>query len=90
MTNVTNRGTFECHTVTTIENRNINVTFFWNIQMFLKFGTYKSMDLWKGHLYLWMYGRNIRIYGYMEGKFVHTNAHQIRNIKINGLMDGTL
>ncbi len=42
------------------------------------------------HINLWIYGRNIRIYGYMEGKFVHTNAHQIRNIQINGLMDGTL
>ena len=41
--------------------------FFWNIQMFLKFGTYKSMDLWNGHLNLWIYGRNIRLYGYMEG-----------------------
>ena len=51
-----------------------------NIQMFLKFGTFKSMDIWNGHLCLWIYGQNISIYGYMEGKFVHTNAHQIKNM----------
>ena len=82
MTNVANHGTFACRTVTTIENRYINVTFseIWNIQMFLKFGTYQiygymewtfmSMDIWTEH----------SIYGYMEGKFVHTNAHQIKNM----------
>ena len=90
VTNVGNRGTFACRAVTTIENRNMNATLFWNIQIFHKFGTYKSMDLWNGHLNLWINGRNILIYGYIEGKFVHTNAHQIRNIQINGLMYGTL
>ena len=62
-TNVGNRGTFECRTVTDIENRNMNATFFWSIQIFLRFGTFKSMDLWNGHLCLWIYGRNISIYG---------------------------
>ncbi|EER32392.1 predicted protein [Candida tropicalis MYA-3404] len=56
VTNVTNRGTFACRTVTTIENRDINATFFWNIQIFYKFGTYKSMDIWTEY-------SNIRIYG---------------------------
>ena len=55
-TNVSNRGTFGCRTVTTVENRNINVTFS---------GTSKySTNL--EHINLWIYGRNIRIYGYME------------------------
>ena len=31
VTNASNRGTFACRTVTTIENRNMNATFFWNI-----------------------------------------------------------
>ena len=69
-------------------------------QIFLKFETLKSMDLWNGHLNLWIYGWNIYIYGSMDGKSGHTNlwhhnwniqnAHQIWNIQINGLMDGTL
>ncbi len=50
VTNVTNRGTFACRTVTTIENRGQNATFFWNIQIFHKFGTYKSMLHWREHL----------------------------------------
>ena len=90
MTNVGNRGTFGWRTVTTIENRNINATFFWSIQIFLRFETYKSMDLWNGHLHQWIYGQNILIYVYMEGKYLRTNAHQIRNIQINGLMYGKL
>ena len=56
MTGVGNRGTFAYHAVTIIENRNMNATFFWNIQMFHKFATYKSMDIWTEH-------SNIRIYG---------------------------
>ena len=56
VTNVSNRGTFACRTVTTIENRGQNATFFWNIQIFYKFGTYKSMDIWTEY-------SNIRIYG---------------------------
>ena len=48
------------------------------------------MHLWNEHLHQWIYGRNISIYGYMEGKFLHIDAQQIRNIQINGLMNGTL
>ena len=39
VTNVANRGTFGCRTVTDIENRDLNATFFWNMQIFPKFAT---------------------------------------------------
>ena len=48
--NVANRGTFACRTVMTIENRGQNATFFWNIQIFHKFGTFKSMLNWLEYL----------------------------------------
>ena len=62
MTNVANRGTFGCRTVTTIENRDINVTFLQNIQIFYKVGTLKSMDIWTEHFYIRIYGGKICTY----------------------------
>ena len=50
VTNVANRGTFGCHAVTIIEDRDLNATFFWNIQIFHKSATLKSMLHWREHL----------------------------------------
>ena len=62
-TNVGNRGTFECRTVTDIENRNMNATFS---------GAFKfSSDL--EHSNLWIYGMDIYVYGYMDGTFLYTD-----------------
>ena len=62
VTNVANRGTFACRTVTTIENRDRNATFSKNIQIFHKFGTYKSMDIWTEHSNICIYGGKICTY----------------------------
>ena len=78
-TNVANRGTFACRTVTTIENRYINVTFS---------ETFKCSSNLE-HINLWIYGKDIYIYGCMDGIFEYTDiwrkictykCAQIRNI----------
>ena len=72
MTNVANRGTFGCRTVTTGENRDNKCYFFlehtnilqiWNIEIYGSMErTFKFMDIWTEHFYIQIYRGKICTY----------------------------